>query len=216
MSESITAGRRQFLKTITGFGFALCATAEEPFDSLPESVRRNARRNGLVMIHHPAPAALSSRAEIAPDSEPGERLVVSGQVLAPDGRTPARGLTVYAYNTDSQGYCGDNRTEYPPRLYGCMRTDEAGRFELHTIYPGSYPGMRVPRHVQFCLWGAGYALQWVEELRFEGDPYVTPSMIAEDERPGEFRTLQRLTRDQDNVLRCGFKIRLLTESNFTS
>jgi protocatechuate 3,4-dioxygenase beta subunit len=216
MSESIIAGRRKFLKTIAAFGFALRAAAEEPFDSLPENVRRNARQNGLVMIHQPAPAALSWRAEIAPDGEPGELLVVSGQVFAPDGRTPTPGVTVYAYNTDAQGYYGANRTEYPPRLYGWMRTDEAGRFELHTIRPGSYPGMRVPRHVHFCLWGAGYPLQWVEELRFEGDQYLTPSMIAEDEGRGEFRTIQRLTRDRDNTLHCGFKIRLLRECNFSA
>jgi protocatechuate 3,4-dioxygenase beta subunit len=168
------------------------------------------------MIHHPVPAALSWRAEIAPDGEPGERLVVSGQVFAPDGRTPTPGVTVYAYNTDAQGYYGANRTEYPPRLYGWMRTDDAGRFELHTIHPGSYPGMRVPRHVHFCLWGAGYPLQWVEELRFEGDPYLTPSVIAEDERRGEFRTIQKLARDRDNMLHCGFKIRLLRECNFSA
>jgi protocatechuate 3,4-dioxygenase beta subunit len=96
-----------------------------------------------------------------------------------------------------------------------MRTDEAGRFELRTIYPGSYPEMRVPRHVHFCLWGGGYPLQWVEELRFEGDPYLTPAMIAEDNPRGEFRTIRRLTRNRDGTLQCDFKIRLLRESNFT-
>lgn len=210
------ATRRVFLRTIAASAFAIPAGAEEPFDSLPEDVRRNARQNGLVMIHHPAPSALSWATEIAPGNEPGERLVVSGQVFAPDGHTPARGVTVYAYNTDAQGYYGANRTEYPPRLYGWMRTNEAGRFELHTIYPGSYPGMHVPRHVHFCLWGGGYPLQWVEELRFEGDSYLTPSAIAEDEQRGEFRSIQTLTRDRGGTLHCGFNIRLLRESNFTA
>jgi protocatechuate 3,4-dioxygenase beta subunit len=216
MLDEAAATRRMFLKAVAACGFAMPAKAEEPFDSLPEDVRRNGRRNGLVMIRHPVPAALSWRSEIAAGNEPGERLVVSGQVFAPDGHVAAPGVTVYAYNTDAQGYYGANRTEYPPRLYGWMRTNEAGRFELHTIYPGSYPGMRVPRHVHFCLWGAGYPLQWVEELRFEGDPYLTQSMITEDERRGEFPTIQRLTRDGNGTLRCGFKMRLLRESNFSA
>ena len=53
--------------------------AEEPFDSLPLAVWQNARRNGLVMIHHPTPAHMSSRVQVASNDEPGEALIVSGQ-----------------------------------------------------------------------------------------------------------------------------------------
>ncbi len=132
-------------------GLPRTAEAEEPFDSLPPAVPRNARRNGLVMIHHPAPASLASRARIVSTAEPGEPLEVAGQVFAPNGSTPVPGLTVYAYNTDAQGYYGENRTAYPPRLYGWMKTDAAGRFELPTIHPRPYPGMQVPPHVHFSF-----------------------------------------------------------------
>jgi protocatechuate 3,4-dioxygenase beta subunit len=110
--------------------------AEEPFDSLPLAVWQNARRNGLVMIHHPTPAHMSSRVQVASNDEPAEALIVSGQVFAPDGRTPVPGIVVYAYNTDSQGYYGENKAEYPPRLFGWTKTDDSGRFELRTIGPG--------------------------------------------------------------------------------
>jgi protocatechuate 3,4-dioxygenase beta subunit len=63
-------------------------------------------------------------------------------------------VTVYAYNTDAEGYYGENRAEYPPRLHGRMKTDGDGRFELR-ILPGTYPEMRVPAHIQSSLWGAG-------------------------------------------------------------
>src|SRR5579862_5407364 len=53
--------------------------AEEPFDSLPLAVWQNARRNGLVMIHHPTPGHMSSRIQVASNDEPGEALIVSGQ-----------------------------------------------------------------------------------------------------------------------------------------
>jgi protocatechuate 3,4-dioxygenase, beta subunit len=141
-------------------------------------------------------------------------LIVTGAVLAPDGQTPVAGVTVYAYHTDAEGYYGENRAEYLPRLYGWMRTDAGGRFELHTILPGSYPGMRVPAHVHFSLWGAGYPLQWVDELRFEGDRYITPAMLSQAADQGQFRTIQRLARAADGTLRCGYKIRLQPKTNF--
>jgi protocatechuate 3,4-dioxygenase beta subunit len=91
---------------------------------------------------------------------------------------------VYAYNTDAQGYYGENQKEYPPRIYGWMKTDTAGRFESHTIHPGNYPGMQVPAHIHFELWGAGYPLQWTAELKFHCDRYITSTMLADDERKG--------------------------------
>ena len=210
----MVGNRRQFLGLAALALTAKGLDADEPFDSLAPGVWRNARDNGLVMIRRPAPSQLSWRTQIAGDDEPGQRLIVTGTVLAPDGKTPAAGVTVYAYNTDAQGYYGENRAEYPPRLYGWMRTDADGRFELRTILPGSYPGMRVPAHIHFSFWGAGYRLQWVDELRFEGDRYLTPAMLSEDAGRGEFRTIQRLSAGEGGVLRCGYNIRLQSKSNF--
>jgi len=209
--------RRQFLWQAAWLAPAVGAlrlSAEEPFDSLPASVWKNARNNGLVMIHRPAPSELSWQTQIVKNGEPGEPLIVAGRVSAPDGPTPAEGVTVYAYNTDAEGYYGENRAEDPPRIYGWMKTNAAGGFELRTIHPGCYLGMRVPAHVHFVLWGGGYLLQWTEELKFEGGRYITPALVAEDAQLSEFRTIQRLSRGNDGVLRCAFQIRLRRESNF--
>src|SRR5258707_1174520 len=47
-------------------------------------------------------ATASSKITIAPESEPGSRMVVSGQVFRPDGVTPAAGVIMYAYHTDAK------------------------------------------------------------------------------------------------------------------
>jgi protocatechuate 3,4-dioxygenase beta subunit len=211
--------RRRFLENFALFtgGVSLIArrlAAEEPLDTLPDSAWKNARRNGLIMLHRPTPAEMSWRARIASAGEPGEPLVVDGQVFAPNGRSPAPGVTVYAYNTDAQGYYGANHTEYPPRLYGWMKSDSAGRFQLQTIRPGHYPGMHVASHIHFILWGGGYPVQWVNELRFTGDPYLTPEAIKEDEAKGDFQAIQRLIRAFDGVWHCSFKLKLATESTY--
>ena len=215
--RNATTRRHFFLEAACLSSLSVAArrlAAQEPFDSLPASLWQNARRNGLVMIHRPTPGNLSWRTQIAADREPGEPLIVAGQVFAPDGHTPAPGVTVYAYNTDAQGYYGENHTEYPPRIYGWMKTDSTGRFELRTIRPGCYPNMQAPAHVHFELWGGGYPLQWTGELKFEGDRYLTPDALAKDAQLGEFHTIQPLSRGEDQVWHCSFKIRLQRESNF--
>jgi protocatechuate 3,4-dioxygenase beta subunit len=168
------------------------------------------------MIRHPEPDGITSRAKLVLAEEPGDRLAVSGRVLAPDGKTLARGVTVYAYNTDARGYYGENHTEYPPRLYGWMKTDAGGRFELLTVKPGRYPGMKVPAHIHFSFWGGGYPPQWSEELRFAGDSYLTPAMLEEDRARGDFACIQPLIRSADGFLHCEIRIRLQSRSNFTA
>jgi len=210
---SITT-RRTLLKTAAIALVPRAFPADGPFDSLPPGAWKNARRNGLVMIHPNPPANPPTSTQIAGDNEPGDRLIVSGGLFQPDGKTPAAGVTVYSYNTDAEGYYGINRTEYPPRIYGWMKTDALGRFELRTIHPGSYPNMRVPAHIHFSAWGAGYPLQWFDELRFAGDRYIDPEMTAEDAGHGDLRTIQPLVRGADGVLRCTFRMRLQNQCNF--
>jgi protocatechuate 3,4-dioxygenase, beta subunit len=213
--------RRHFLWCLAGLaasGMVRRVTAiqdtADPLDALPAAVWKNARENGLVMIHRPTPSRLSPTTQIVRPDEPGEALVVAGQVVAPDGRSPAAGITVYAYNTDAEGYYGEDHKEYPPRLYGWMLTDAAGRFELRSIRPGRYPGMRVPAHVHFELWGGGYPAQWAEELKFDGDSYLTHDAMATDAQRGEFRTVQPLAQAPDRTWRCSFRIRLQRATNF--
>lgn len=205
--------RREFFESITIVAAAGVAAAKASplrnlpaFRDLPASVWQNARWNGLVMIRPDPPAHLAREARIA-QSEPGEPLVVSGTVFAPDGRTPAPGVTVYAYNTDAEGYYGANHADYPPRLHGWMLTDSSGRFELHTIRPGHYPDKHIPAHVHFCLWGSGYPAQWVEELRFAGDPYLTAEA-------GKDANVRPLSRASDGAWHCEYPMRASRESNF--
>jgi len=161
-----------------------------------------------------APANLSWQATIAPADEPGKRLVVSGQVFAPDGTTPVAGITVYAYHTDATGHYTKTGALGPPRLQGWARTDGEGRFEFHTIRPAAYPGRTIPAHVHFILWGAGYPRQWTDELRFEGDPFVTGAMLAEAAGAGKFAAVVPLERGADGALHCTVNFRARPVSNF--
>lgn len=162
----------------------------------------------------PEPVDTTWTATIVPVGEPGDPLVVSGRVFAPDGTRTVSDVIVYAYNTDKDGYYSPDGKVGHPRLKGYMKTDPEGRFELHTIVPGRYPGMRVPAHVHFNLWGAGYPVQWTDELRFEGDSYLTDAMKKASDARGTFATIRPLKIDAAGVRHCEINLRLSEKSNF--
>lgn len=158
------------------------------------------------------PDGLTSTAVIAPTNEPGEPLFIDGQVFAPDGTAPISGIDVNAYNTDAQGHYAANGSFYPPRLQGWAKTDTQGHFQIRTILPGHYPGMRVPAHVHFGLWGAGYPFQYANELRFVGDPYLKESDLAGKE--GKFATVVPLIKDANGAWHARFNFRASKTTNF--
>lgn len=133
--------------------------------------------------------------------EPGEPLVVSGTVYAPDGKTPAAGIMVYVYHTDAEGYYrkGANSSDNP-RIKGTMITNSEGRYEFRTIKPGNYPGGGVPAHIHYVLSGKSYPKQ-NDEVMFEGDPYLTSK---ERNSVG----VRPLTRDHGGVWHCVYDIKM--------
>src|ERR1019366_2926289 len=98
--------RRQFLWQaawlVPAVG-ALRLSAEEPFDSLPASVWKNARNNGLVMIHWPAPSELSWQTQIVKNGEPGEPLIVAGGGAGAGGPAAPGGGGAPGFNNDTRG-----------------------------------------------------------------------------------------------------------------
>jgi protocatechuate 3,4-dioxygenase beta subunit len=159
-------------------------------------------------IPDPPSGPLSAQARIAPAGEPGEPMVIKGQVFDPAGTTPVAGVLVYAYHTDIKGLYTPSGAQRPPRLQGWARTDAQGRYEFTTIRPAPYPGDGPPAHVHFYLSGAGYPKQEAEELRFQGDPKVTRDIAELSRREGRFGGVRPVTRGSDGVWRCTFDMKL--------
>src|SRR5215468_3616511 len=159
------------------------------------------------------PPTVSSVGTIAPATEPGQRLIITGQVFAPDGTTPASGVIVYAYQTDATGEY-HNDSSRTARLHGRAKTDAQGRFEFRTIHPGAYPGRTIPAHVHFHAWGGGYPLQWTEELLFEDDPHLQPAALEKSRAAGRFANVSPVTREASGAEHCTINFRLLARSNY--
>ncbi|HEV7243278.1 MAG TPA: hypothetical protein VGQ36_28895 [Thermoanaerobaculia bacterium] len=116
-------------------------------------------------------STLSSTVRIAPPTEPGERLVLTGTLYRADGRTPAAGVVLLAYHTNVKGI-------YPRRLTslghgalsGKLRTDQKGRYRIETIRPGGYPDSEAPAHIHLVVQPEGKKEFYVDEVIFDDDP----------------------------------------------
>lgn len=123
------------------------------------------------------PAVLDSVARIAPEEEPGIGMIISGQVLNPDGTT-ADGVIVHASHRDQHGLDFGPRDESVTtwRLQGWARTDADGRFEFRSIRPAADHLGREPAHIHFTLESAKFGRQWMPSIFLADDPLATAEM----------------------------------------
>lgn len=137
---------------------------------------------GCEAVFDGIPAQMGSRARIAPESEPGAPMAVTGAVLDRNGR-PRPGIVVYAYQTNAKGVypespaVRDPETRRQGTLRGWAKTDASGRYAFDTIRPGSYPADDVPAHIHFHVLEPGCATYYIDDIMFTDDPKLTPKQI---------------------------------------
>jgi Dioxygenase len=126
-------------------------------------------------------------AETVAKGRGGQRLVVAGTVYRADCRTPLAGASIAVWQTNAEGEYGPGQGSGDERccyLAAALRTDERGRYELHTVKPGHYKGepQPPPAHIHFEVRhpDAGGLLT---ELLFEGDPQLPPDPPGAVTRP---------------------------------
>jgi protocatechuate 3,4-dioxygenase beta subunit len=157
------------------------------------------RCEGCEAIHERSFRGLSPATTIPPAGEPGERLVLSGRVLKPDGATPAAGVVIYAYHTSVAGVYPtrgnergwDRRHGY---LRGWIMTDSTGGYRFETIRPGGYPGRPEPAHIHMVVKEPNRREYWIDEVVFADDPRVDDRYRAAQPNRGGPGTI-RLSRD---------------------
>jgi protocatechuate 3,4-dioxygenase beta subunit len=191
-------GRRSFLRNVSVFAMALLVfelgTLGLPACNQARSLSRSAP------VEQPV-GNVPWKATIVSAGEPGDPLIVTGTIYAPDGRTPLEGISLFVYQTDAAGRYtttgGDNRNT---RIHGLMRTNSEGRYEFRTIKPGSYPASRNPAHIHAYVSGPGYPEYWIDEYHFTDDPFVSDEMRVKAGK-GDLSSILTLTRGADGVLR---------------
>ena len=146
---------------------------------------------------------LDRHVTIPGQNEPGEPLVLTGQVVHPDGTTPAPDVVMYVYHTNADGVYPTRGDEtgwkhYHGYLRGWLKTDAEGRYEIRTIRPGTYPSRTEPAHVHVIVKEPERQEYWIDSFHFEGDPLLTAEVRAEmDDRGGS--GIVELTQDEEGV-----------------
>lgn len=113
-----------------------------------------------------------------------DKLLLTGTVYMPDGRTPANGVIIYAYHTDEEGiYVKPESPEGWESRHGFLRgwviTDEKGAYSLYTNRPASYPNTRIPQHIHLTIKEKNTIPYYIDAVHFIDDPALTQSEKSE-------------------------------------
>ena len=148
-----------------------------------------------------APPNAPAHVVVAGETEPGERLIVTGRVT--DGEAPVQGVSIFVYHTDAKGLYSFNANNdaTDPRLHGAMRSDAAGAYTFDTIRPGPYPNSTFAAHVHYIVTAPGYRDQRFETL-FADDPFVTDEIRAYAARSGSGKYILPVMRDAQGIWHC--------------
>jgi protocatechuate 3,4-dioxygenase beta subunit len=126
--------------------------------------------------------------KIDPPSEKGKKIRVL--VLLKDATgAPVSNALVYLYQTDARGWysassphVGGNAGDMMrARLFGYVRTNQLGGFELHTVKPAGYPQSNLPAHIHIHIESPGKR-EYVTELLFDDDERLAGEIRIQSEQ----------------------------------
>ncbi len=120
------------------------------------------------------------RGKITPPLEPGTVLLIAGTLWGLNTRKPLPAVTLDIWQANAKGRYDNDDPRNPPAPDVFLNrarvlTDEQGRYEYETIYPGAYqtgPNVWRPPHIHYLLRAQGYQ-SLITQLYFKGDPHQT-------------------------------------------
>lgn len=134
------------------------------------------------MMFEGMPASIEAKTTLVDDAEPGDPLIIRGVIYQSDRKTPASGVILYVYQTDSKGLYskGKNQTQAVRHghIRGWVKTNSKGEYEIKTIRPASYPNRNNPQHIHPIIYEPNKGYYWIDEFQFEDDPLLTPAARA--------------------------------------
>lgn len=196
--------RRDFLKRTTVLTASIpfltnCISAQKPLSEL-DLIKRNAQAVGVEgMGAIDVPANVSSKTILFKEADKGEKMIISGTVFEPDGKTPAPNVLIYLYHTDIYGYYGKNGEHKHGRYRGWMLTDELGRYSFQTIKPAPYPDNRFAAHIHTTITTKNLKEDWIDSYLFEGDSLISARERQDAGKKGGFNPILNLEKGANGI-----------------
>ncbi len=114
----------------------------------------------------------------------GPKLLVTGVIYQPDGKTPASDVALYYYHTNREGryvHEPDEARSMAPNelgqthgsLRGWIKTGADGRYEIRTVRPGAYPTDDEPAHIHATIKEPDVAEYFIDDFVFDDDPLLS-------------------------------------------
>ncbi|MBL0152987.1 MAG: intradiol ring-cleavage dioxygenase [Chitinophagaceae bacterium] len=109
----------------------------------------------------------------------GQKLLITGTIYKPDGKTPAPGVILYYYHTDIHGvYAGkqglDPRVVRHGYIRGWVKSDANGKYAIYTIRPAPYPGRNIEAHIHPAIKEPNIDKEYyIDEFVFDDDKLLT-------------------------------------------
>lgn len=211
-SAPFTEETQEVRARIDAVGSALAEKSKTTSDVLSDAA---------LLELHPWPrfrAAVRDAASAKPivlvtKDEPGIPLTVHGVVRGEDGKPVADAL-VYLYHTNAKGsydreggpVISDSTTQ--AHLFGYVRTDKEGRFEVRTVRPASYPDSDQSAHIHVMITGPGKDQRRMNsEIVFDDDPKLTPAERTRDRSSGGGVCKVEVDKDKKQTVRPVFVLR---------
>lgn len=169
--QSTASVRIESSKISPGRDTELTVQSASAIEVTGNEVRVGLPCDGCEAVFAGMPTTFSASGKLAPPSEPGEPLRISGTVKNNAG-VPQPNVIVYAYQTDRAGRYPPDATRHGG-LRGWVRTDANGRYGFTTIRPGAYPEEDIPQHIHMHIIEPGRCTYSVGDILFTDDPLLT-------------------------------------------
>jgi protocatechuate 3,4-dioxygenase, beta subunit len=146
------------------------------------------------------PAEIASMDTSPGIGQEGQKLLITGHILAPDGRTPVPDVVLYYYHTDVSGRYADKpgldpRVKRHGYIRGWVKSDPQGRYAIYTVRPAPYPGGKDPAHIHPAIKEPGIGMPYyIDEFVFDDDPLLTKAKRTSMENRGGSGILRLLVK----------------------
>lgn len=119
---------------------------------------------------------LTSTASIPDYDQAEQKLKISGTVYKSDGKTPAKDVILYFYQTDEDGKYelkGEKKADKYIYHRAWVKTDQDGKYTLYTFVPGTDYGSNEMKHIHTFVKEPSMPEYQIDGFLFENDPYLS-------------------------------------------
>ena len=161
-----------------------------------KAVTSGAAMDNIKIEYYGIPAQVAAQDTSPAWTQNGQKILVTGVIYQPDGKTPAPGILLYYYHTNTEGKYLHKEIEprtLPPNskgqthgyIRGWVKTGADGRYSIYTVKPGAYPSRPEPAHIHVTIKEPGLENSYyIDDMVFDSDELLTSAKRKKMENRG--------------------------------